>query len=119
MSRRALMTAASGCAGLAILPAQTAGRSERLKITRIELFKVVVPMQPDINSSPEMSGDDLANFPKTPKHVLKLYTDSGIAGIGETSRGMREENLRKNVDYLVGKNILDLNLTNLELPYRR
>ena len=119
VSRRGLLTAAAGCAGIAALPAQTAGRSERLKITKIELFKVVVPMQEDINSSPEMSGDDLSEFPKTPKHVLKLHTDSGIVGIGETARGVREEDLRKNIDYLVGRNILDLNLTDLALPYRR
>jgi muconate cycloisomerase len=73
-------------------------------------------MQPDINSSPELGGDDLALFPLTPKFVLKLHTDSGIVGIGETARGLREERLRKNIGYLTGKNILDLNLTNLELP---
>lgn len=76
-------------------------------------------MQDDINSSPEMSGDDLSEFPKTPKFIMKISTDSGIAGIGETARGVREQDLRKNIDYLVGKNIFDLNLTNLELPYRR
>lgn len=120
LSRRGWVgAAAGGCAGLAALPAQTAGRNERLKITKIELFHVVVPMQPDINSSPEMSGDDLADFPKTPKFVLKLHTDSGIVGVGETARGLREADLRKNVDYLTGKNILDLNLTSLDLPYRR
>ncbi|MDQ2900902.1 MAG: hypothetical protein M3Y07_14045 [Acidobacteriota bacterium] len=120
ISRRAFAAAATGgCAGLQTLPAQTAGRSERLKITKIELFKVVVLMQNDINSSPEMSGDDLSEFPKTPKHILKVHTDSGIVGIGETARGVREPDLRRNIDYLTGKNIFDLNLTNLDLPYRR
>ena len=120
ISRRAFAAFSTGaCAALPTLPAQTAGRSERLKITKIELFKVVVLMQDDINSSPEMSGDDLSEFPKTPKFIMKVHTDSGIIGIGETARGVREQDLRKNVDYLVGKDIFDLNLTNLNLPYRR
>ena len=50
MSRRKMMAAAGGLAGLATLPASAAGGKERLQITRIELFKVVVPMQEDINS---------------------------------------------------------------------
>src|SRR5574340_995440 len=114
ISRRELVAMGGGAAGLWTLPANAAGKSERLKITRIELFKVVVPMQPDINSSPELSGDDLSEFPKTPKFVLKLHTDSGIVGVGETGRGVKEELVRQNIAYLTGKNILDLNLTNLE-----
>ncbi|HZT29178.1 MAG TPA: enolase C-terminal domain-like protein [Bryobacteraceae bacterium] len=118
ISRRRLVAALAAPAGLAALPASAAGRSERLQITRIELFKVVVPMQDDITSSPELGGDDLTEFPKTPKFVVKLHTDSGIVGIGETPRGVKEENLRKSVAYLTGKNILDLNLSSLELPDR-
>jgi muconate cycloisomerase len=118
MSRRGCIAAAGGLAGLAAIPAKAAGKRERLQVTRVELFHVVVPMQPDINSSPEMSGDDLADFPKTPKWVLKLHTDSGIIGIGETARGLPEAGLRKNVDYLAGKNALDLNLSALGLPDR-
>jgi L-alanine-DL-glutamate epimerase-like enolase superfamily enzyme len=110
-----LITATGCAAGLAVLPAHAAGKRERLQITQIQLFKVVVPMQEDITSSPEMSGDDLSEFPKTPKFILKLYTDSGIVGIGETHRGVQEVLLKRGVDQLVGKNILDLNLTNLEL----
>ena len=118
MSRRKMMAAAGGLAGLATLPASAAGGKERLQITRIELFKVVVPMQEDINSSPEMSGDDLSEFPKTPKFITKLYTDSGIVGIGESHRGIDVVLLRRAIDQLVGKNILDLNLTNLDLDPR-
>ena len=75
-------------------------------------------MQEDITSSPEMSGDDLSEFPKTPKFIVKLSTDSGIVGIGETGRGVDEVLLKRSIDQLVGKNILDLNLTNLEIDRR-
>jgi L-alanine-DL-glutamate epimerase-like enolase superfamily enzyme len=119
ISRRELVAMAGGAAGLLTLPANAAGKGERLKITRIELFKVVVPMQEDINSSPELSGDDLSEFPKTPKFILKLHTDSGIVGVGETGRGVKEELVRQNIEFLTGKNILDLNLTNLELPNKQ
>lgn len=116
ITRRGLLGAA-GLAGLASLPERLAGASERLRITRIELFRVAVPMQEDIINSPEFSPDALTEFPGIPKFILKLHTDSGIVGIGETARGLKEEGVRRNVEHLVGKNILDLNLSRLELPY--
>lgn len=114
-SRRDVL-AGGGLAGLAALPACRAGRGERLQITRIELFRVAVPMQEDIINSPEFGPDGLTEFPGIPKFILKVHTDSGIVGIGETSRGLKEEPLRRNIEFLTGKNILDLNLTRLGLP---
>jgi len=116
VSRRGLLGGAT-LAGLAALPGRLAGKAERLKITRIELFRVAVPMQEDIINSPEFSPDPLTEFPAIPKFILKLRTDSGIVGIGETARGLAEEGVRRNVEFLIGKNILDLNLSRLELPY--
>src|SRR5438093_7172920 len=40
-----------------LLPATAAGHAERLQITKVELFKVIVPMQEDIISSPEFGTD--------------------------------------------------------------
>lgn len=93
-----------------------AGPVERLRITRVELFRVVVPMQPDIINSPEFGADALTEFPSIPKFIVKIYTDAGIVGIGETSRGLPEAPVRRNAQFLEGKNILDLNLTRLGLP---
>jgi len=115
-TRRGALGAPLGLAGLAALPLSAAGRSERLKVTRVELFRVVVPMQEDIINSPEFSPDALSEFPKIPKFILKVHTDSGIVGIGETSRGLEEPQVRGNADWLVGKNLLDCNLARLELP---
>src|SRR5712692_6679721 len=118
LSRRQMFAAAGavGMATVVALPLSAAGRSERLKITRVEFFKVVVPMQDDIINSPEFTPDDLTEFPKIPKFILKVHTDSGIVGIGETERGADDGQLRQNAAWLQGKNILDLNLTRLELP---
>ena len=114
-SRRNLLHAAGAC-GLAAVPANAAGQKERLTITKVELFKTVVPMQDDIISSPELGPDALTEFPSIPKFIVKLRTDSGIVGIGETSRGLEERQVRRNAAALEGKNIFDLNLTRLGLP---
>jgi L-alanine-DL-glutamate epimerase-like enolase superfamily enzyme len=113
VSRRQALGAAGVVAGLAALPANFAGRAERLTITRIDLFRVAVPMQKDIIHSAEIMEED---FAMVPKFILKVYTDSGIIGIGETVRGEDGVRLRRNAESLRGKNILDLNLTRLELP---
>lgn len=116
ISRREMMLGAAGLAGLATVPASAAGKSERLQITKVEMFKVVVPIQPDIINSPEFGPDGLTEFPTIPKFMIKIHTDSGIAGVGETSRGLKDEDVQRTAEYLLGKKILDMNLTRLELP---
>ena len=76
-------------AGLASLPSGAAGKSERLKITKVEIFQVVVPMQDDIINSSEFNPDVLSEFPKLPKVIIKLHTDSGLVGIGEKKTSAR------------------------------
>ena len=110
MTRRQVFAAAA----LPALPPLPA--AERLRITRVDLHQVVVPMQPDIINSPEFDPDALTEFPSISKFILKIHTDAGISGIGETSRGLKEEAVRRNAQFLQGKNILDLNLTRLGLP---
>ncbi|MBL8177895.1 MAG: mandelate racemase/muconate lactonizing enzyme family protein [Bryobacterales bacterium] len=107
---------ASGLAGLAALPTSAAGKSERLKITKIDIFQVVVPIQEDIVNSPEFDPDALTEFPKGPKIILRLRTDSGLTGIGETSRNVPKAGALENAAYLKGQNALDLNLPRLKLP---
>ena len=118
MTRRDALAAGFGLAGLATVPASAAGPRERLKITKVDVFKVIVPMQPDIISSPELGPDGLTEFPGMHKFILKVQTDSGIVGIGETGRDIDEAVVRRNVDAVTGKNILDFDLTRLDLPGR-
>jgi muconate cycloisomerase len=117
-SRRSFLAGVAGTAGLATLPTACAGGSERLKITKIEIFQVVVPMQDDIINSPEFNPDALSEFPKGPKVIVKLHTDSGVVGVGETSRNVKKEDAQRNASALTGKNLLDLNLPRLDLPDR-
>ena len=117
-SRRSFLAGVAGTAGLATLPTACAGGSERLKITKIEIFQVVVPMQDDIINSPEFNPDALSEFPKGPKVIVKLHTDSGVVGVGDTSRNVKKEGAQTNADALTGKNLLDLNLPRLDLPDR-
>ena len=118
LSRRGMLIGAGGLAGLPAVPAGAAGRSERLQITRIDLFKVVVPMQPDIISSPELGPDALTEFPGIAKFMIRMQTDSGITGFGETSRGLQDAQVERTAAYLKGKNVFDMNLARLDLPGR-
>jgi muconate cycloisomerase len=116
VSRRSMLALAGGSAGLATLPSNAAGASERIRVTRLELFRVIVPMQDDIINSPEFSPDALSEFPSIPKFIIKMHTDSGIVGIGETSREVNESGVRRNAAAVSGANVLDLNLARLDLP---
>src|SRR6266513_1847254 len=118
-SRRHLLAASGGLAGIAALPASAAGRKERLTITKVELFRVCPPLQEGVlakSASPD--------FDTVPKFMLKVHTDSGIVGLGETHRmggGPDSESaaqLRAAGEALRGKNVLDFNLTRLELPVK-
>lgn len=114
MTRRQVLSGAAGAAGLVTLPACTAGKKERLTITSIDLHRVVVPMKPDITADKELA--ESSNFDDVPKIIVKIQTDSGITGIGESNRGESYEGAQKNAEHLRGKGVFDLNLTKLGLP---
>jgi L-alanine-DL-glutamate epimerase-like enolase superfamily enzyme len=120
LSRRNLLAGAGGLAGIAALPGIAAGRKERLTITKVELFRVCPPLQDGVLA--KSAGPD---FDKVPKFVLKVHTDSGIVGLGETHRMGGGENsegvvrLRRAAEALRGTNVLDLNLSRLELPWAK
>jgi muconate cycloisomerase len=114
LSRRQLLMAGGGAAGLAMLPACTVGKKERITITQVDLHKVVVPMKPDITADPEVA--ETARFDEVPKMVMKIHTDSGITGIGETGRGEKWDGVERNAAFLNGKAVFDFDLTKLDLP---
>ncbi len=116
LSRRNLLAGAGGAGGLAALPAGAAGRRERVAITKVDLFQVVVPMKPDSTTDPETA--ESSRFDLVPKIIMKLHTDSGIMGIGETGRGEDYAAVSRNAEHLLGKNAFDFNLTRLNLPER-
>ena len=114
ISRRQALSGAAGLAGLAAVPSSAAGKTERLTITGIDLFRVVVPMKEDSTTDPETA--ESARFDLVPKTILKVHTDSGLVGIGESGRGEDFDAISRNADSLKGKTAFDLNLTRLDLP---
>lgn len=113
MTRRQVISAA-GTAALAVRPAAAAGHKERITITRVDLFRVVVPMKADSTTDPETA--ESSRFDLVPKIILKIHTDSGIVGIGETGRGEDYAAVARNAGFLRGRNVLDFNLARLDLP---
>ncbi len=92
-----------------------------LKISRIETWKVIVPMKPGTTVSLDFGPSldiRLRDFDKVPKFILRLTAENGVTGIGETGRGEGEANLARNVAFLKGKDALalDLGAANLGLP---
>ena len=61
-------------------------KCEEMKITRIEFWKVVVPMREDTTYSSEyLEMEERPRFWDIPKHIVRLHTDdSSVVGIGET-----------------------------------
>lgn len=89
-----------------------------MKITRIEKWKVVVPMRPDSINSPEYTAenDELSTFWKVPKHIIRIHTsDSGIAGIGETGRGCPAEQVDRAIAALQGMEVERIDLHRLPI----
>jgi muconate cycloisomerase len=113
-SRRQILSGAAGAAGLATLPACTAGKRERLTITQVDVFQVVVPMKPDSTAEPTLA--ESSRFDLVPKAILRVHTDSGIVGIGESGRGEDFAGIQRNAEAVRGKALLDFELTRLELP---
>ena len=106
-----------GLAGVAALPASAAGRKERLTITQVELFRVCPPLQEGI-----LARAAPPDFDIVPKYIVKVHTDAGIVGLGETHRmgGSPDSaavvQLHQAAKLLTGKNVLDFNLARLALP---
>src|SRR5882672_9147514 len=91
-------------------------RRQAMKITKVEQWKVRVPMKPDTVNSPEYDAKDtgLAEFWTVPKFIVRLTTDDGITGIGETGRGCPAEQVAAGAAALDGADPRTLNWHALE-----
>src|SRR6266508_374724 len=63
-----------------------------LRVTRIEYWLVHQHMRPGTINGPEPEYRE-TRWDEVPKYLLKLHTDAGIEGMGETPRGLAEETL--------------------------
>jgi muconate cycloisomerase len=85
-----------------------------MKITQIETIPVVVPMKPGAVHSPRWGK---AEFDEAPKFILKLHTDAGLVGIGESYRGVSRAEVDATSAQLLGAEPLCLPLHHLPIPH--
>jgi muconate cycloisomerase len=81
-----------------------------MKITHTEIWTVVVPTIPGSVHS-EVYGP--AGWDQVPKHILRLHTDEGLTGIGETARGCPLEAVQAGARMLEGRDPTRLSLQNV------
>ncbi|MFN8487925.1 MAG: enolase C-terminal domain-like protein [Caldilineaceae bacterium] len=84
-----------------------------MKITQVDVHKVVVPMQPGTVHSPRWGKPE---WDEVPKFILKVQTDDGLFGIGETYRGVTRPEVDAAVSALLGLDPLRLPLSHLPVP---
>ena len=86
-----------------------------LRATKLEYFLVHQQMQPGTVNGPEPEYRE-TRWDEVPKYLLRLHTDGGIVGVGETSRGLAEEPLLAGARALLGQDLLGLDLASLPVP---
>lgn len=89
-----------------------------MKITSAERWRVRVPMKPDTVNSAEYDAKDavLAGFWEVPKFIVRLTTDDGLTGIGETGRGCPEEHVEACAAAVQGRDPRAMSWQSLEIP---
>src|SRR6266498_3282104 len=85
-----------------------------LRATRIEYFLVHQHMRPGTINGPEPEYQE-TRWDQVPKYLLRLHTDGGVVGIGETSRELAEEPLVAGARALLGLDLLGLDLSRLPI----
>lgn len=80
-----------------------------MRITDITLYQVVVPTKPDAVNSPEFGP---AGWDTAPKTLIRIQTDEGIEGYGET---YRETTLEQTI--AGGRRLLGADPLSFSLPY--
>ena len=89
-----------------------------MRVTRVDIARVHVPMRPDTVNSPEYDTDGLASFTLAlDKHIIQLRTDTGLIGLGETWKGTPDAAVLAAAGALVGRDPTALRLADLPLPH--
>lgn len=73
-----------------------------MKIKSVSIWTVVVPTIPGRVHSPEWVPE--TGWDQVPKHLIRIETDAGLHGIGETGRGVPLEEVRVGAARLLGRN---------------
>src|SRR5690242_4481437 len=83
-----------------------------MRITAADVVTVVVPAVPGSVNSPAFGP---AHWDTVPKHILRLRTDDGLEGIGETARGVARTVVEETGAALLGTDPLRLPLQRLPI----
>jgi muconate cycloisomerase len=89
-----------------------------MKIIRIDVSRVHVPMKVDpIDALSAAVDDGYVPTEGLHKHIIRLYTDAGLMGLGETWKGTPDVAVRQAAEALLGQDPRRLALHRLPLPY--
>lgn len=83
-----------------------------MKITGCDIWTVVVPSRSGTVNSPAFGP---ATWDRVPKHVIRLRTDDGVYGLGETGRGCPREAVESGAAQLVDRDPLAIPLQEVPL----
>ena len=78
-----------------------------MKITSVDVWEVVVPTIPGRVHSPEYGP---AGWDMMSKHIIRVNTDDGVFGIGETGRGTPRADVDAGIAQVVGRDPLRMPL---------
>lgn len=89
-----------------------------MKITHIDITRVHVPQVHDPNDQPvETPNDGYIATANLDKHIIRLHTDTGLLGLGETWKGTPDAAVDAAARSLIGLDPTRLSLLHLPLPY--
>jgi muconate cycloisomerase len=83
-----------------------------VKIVDVDVWKVVVPTRPGAVNSAVFG---MATWDQVPKFILRLRTDEGLAGVGETYRGVPRSEVEAAIERVIGLDPLKVALQFLPL----
>jgi len=88
-----------------------------MQITHVEKWQVVVPCREGIlERSGRWFDPGLSTFDAMPKWIIRIHTDTGQTGIGESVRGESAESIEAGIAALLGIDPRTLSLQQLPLP---
>jgi muconate cycloisomerase len=83
-----------------------------MRIIDVDIWTVAVPVIPGRVNSPEFG---TPTWPELPKHVIRLRTDDGVYGLGETGRGCPRDAVEAAAQALIDRDPFKLSLQDLPL----
>jgi muconate cycloisomerase len=88
-----------------------------MKIIRIDINRVHVPMKTAPADPVQAPNDGYVATEDLHKHIIRLHTDDGIIGLGETWKGTPDVAVRAAAQALLGQDPTRLSLNRLNLPH--